>query len=149
MGFTSHKSQTCQRLPFGGARGSQGHGLRRLMGAAQGMAQGGALVLTLALTGCGEAPAVDKTPLTLPPADGRAQIVRTKAGRFVVNRRQTLDGLAVRVTRLNGPDMDYSQGKLAKDAVQAYCQGFNREADPTVMGRFSVPNAWLFAGDCL
>ena len=67
---------------------------------------------------------------------------------FVVNRQQN-GATSLRVTRLNRRDLDYSDGALAKAAAQAYCAQYNRPLDPAATGRFSLPNAWLFGGDCL
>lgn len=96
-----------------------------------------------------------KHPLTMPPADGRSQTltltVTAFPNQYVLNRQTVASrtGIALRVTRLNGGDLDYSQGKAAKDAVEYYCAQFNRHLDPAAMGRFSVPNSWVFDGDCI
>ena len=93
-----------------------------------------------------------KTPLTLPPADGRSATLTLSQtaipNQYVVNRQAKPSGVELRVTRLNGGDLDYSQGKAAKDAVEFYCAQYNRQLDPAAMGRFSVPNSWVFGGDC-
>lgn len=86
-------------------------------------------------------------PMTMPPADGRAHPVKVGLQRFVLNRRMK-DSMELRVTRIEGRDLDYSEGVLAKKAAEAYCAGFNRWLDPAAMGRFSLPNAWVFGGDC-
>lgn len=94
-------------------------------------------------------------PLTMPPADGRSQTLTLHVAAFpdqyVLNRQTVASrtGIALRVTRLNGGDLDHSQGKAAKDAVEFYCAQFNRHLDPVAMGRFSVPNSWVFDGDCV
>ena len=108
----------------------------------------------LALGGCmdsntaGIAPST--TPLTMPPADGRDAVVKLDVADFVVNRqaRGAPAQVGLRVTRLDGRDLDYSEGRVAKRAADAYCAGFNRSLDPAAMGRFSLPNAWVFDGDC-
>lgn len=98
---------------------------------------------------------VVKHPLTMPPADGRSETltlhVTAFPDQYELNRQTvaTRTGIALRVTRLNGGDLDYSEGKAAKDAVEFYCAQFNRRLDPVAMGRFSVPNSWVFDGDCV
>ncbi len=87
-------------------------------------------------------------PLTMPPPDGRAQAVKIGLQNFVVSRRA--DALvSLRVTRIDGADLDYSDGLNAKTAAVAYCATFNRALDPAAIGHFSLPNAWVFGGDCL
>jgi hypothetical protein len=86
--------------------------------------------------------------MTLPPADGRAHPVKLGLQDFVINRRAA-DGNGLRVTRVDGRDLDYSDGLVAKKAAEAYCTSYNRRLDPAAMGRFSLPNAWVFGGDCL
>lgn len=90
----------------------------------------------------------DPVPMTLPLPDGRAQTVKVDSHSFVVNRREN-DGIRLRVTRVDGRDLDYSDRALAKKAAEAYCASYNRGLDPAAMGRFSLPNAWVFGGDCL
>ncbi|OZA01640.1 MAG: hypothetical protein B7Y02_17410 [Rhodobacterales bacterium 17-64-5] len=88
-------------------------------------------------------------PMTMPPPDGRGQTVKVSSRSFVVNRRVSQGQPAMlRVTRLNGRDLDYSDGLMAKKAAEAYCASYNRPLDPSAMGRFSAPNSWLFSGDC-
>lgn len=119
-----------------------------------------AAALTLALSACGNLPPSQTTPaalhpLTMPPADGRSQTLTLSVtafpNQYVLNRQTvaTRTGIALRVTRVNGGDLDYSQGKQAKDAVEFYCAQFNRHLDPVAMGRFSVPSSWVFDGDCV
>ena len=104
------------------------------------------LLVVLVCAGCGRE--VPQGPATMPPADGRAQRVPLGAQSFVVNRqRKTTMGL--RITRVDGRDLDYSDGALAKRVASAYCEGFRRSLDPAAMARFSAPNAWVFGGDCL
>jgi hypothetical protein len=87
--------------------------------------------------------------MTMPPPDGRAQVVEVGPRRFVVNRRASpTQPIALRVTRVGGRDLTYSDGLIAKKAVEAYCASFNRPLDPSAMGRFSTPNSWVFGGDC-
>ena len=92
-------------------------------------------------------------PLTMPPADGRSETLTLSVtafpNQYVVNRQAKAHGIELRVTRLNGGDLDYAQGKAAKAAVEFYCARFNRRLDPVAMGRFSVPNSWVFDRDCL
>mgnify|MGYP000267001131 CR=1 FL=1 len=83
--------------------------------------------------------------LTLPPADGRSETVKAGPQRFDVNRQPQ----RLRVTRLDGRDLGYSEGAIAKRAAQAYCAAYGRDLDAAALGRFSAPNAWIFAGDCL
>ncbi|MGV8986703.1 MAG: hypothetical protein ACOH2H_10495 [Cypionkella sp.] len=92
------------------------------------------------------------TPLTMPPADGRAEAVSVSPAHFFVNRRERGEarpGVYLRVVRVNGRDMTYSDGLLAKKVVEAYCATYYRRIDPRALGRFSTPNAWVFDGDCL
>ncbi len=100
------------------------------------------------LSACAAPTAPARAPMTLPPPDGRGQVVKVGLQNFVVSR-QTNDLIALRVTRIDGRDLDYSEGALAKTAAEAYCAGYNRGLDPAAMGRFSLPNAWVFGGDCL
>ena len=88
--------------------------------------------------------------MTMPPADGRDQKITVQPWTYVINRqaRGTPPDVSLRVTRVDGRDLDYSDGGLAKRAAEAYCAGFHRSLDPSSVGRFSVPNAWLFDGDC-
>ncbi len=103
-------------------------------------------VAGLLLSACVETYALP-VPMTMPQPDGRAQTVRVSLQNFVVNR-QAKDAIVLRVTRLNGRDLDYSDGAVAKKAAEAYCASYNRRLDPAAMGRFSLPNAWVFGGDC-
>ena len=98
-----------------------------------------------------QACSIGHPPLTMPMADGRDQTVRVGGFDYVVNRRErgeTRPGINLRVTRIGGRDLDYSDGLRAKKAVEAYCATFNRPLDPRAVGRFSTPNAWVFEGDC-
>lgn len=109
-----------------------------------------AVLASMLLSGCVE-PAMTprpKAPLTLPPPDGRAEAVDAEGSHFVVNR-MLRQAVSLRVTRVRGADLDYSEGRLAKAAAQAYCAVYNRQLDPGAMGRFSLPNSWIFDGDCL
>lgn len=108
-----------------------------------------ALFFVTLLAGCGSAVVTprSKMPLTLPPPDDRAQTVKVGVQSFVVSR-QAKDITALRVTRIDGRDLDYSEGAVAKKAAEAYCAEYNRGLDPAAMGRFSLPNAWVFGGDC-
>lgn len=112
--------------------------------------RGGVLGLALLLQACG--PTAPPMPMTMPIADGRDQTVNLAPREYVVNRRergQYRPGVELRVTRVNGRDLDYSDGLRAKKAVQAYCDSFHRQMDPRATGRFSTPNAWVYDGDCL
>lgn len=106
-----------------------------------------AVPLGLMLSACVQTAGVP-TPLTMPPADGRGQVVTATSQDFVVSRRAN-PTVTLRVTRVNGPDLDYSEGVVAKRAAQAYCASFNRALDPAALGRYSLPNAWVFGGDCV
>ena len=102
------------------------------------------------LSGC-VAPYTGHDPLTMPPPDGRDQTVVVLPKTFVVNRQARgaiRPGIYLRVTRLNGGDLGYAEGRLAKNAAIAYCATYNRELDPRAIGRFSAPNSWIFDGDC-
>lgn len=104
-------------------------------------------LICLILQACSQTESAPQ-PLTMPPADGRAQVVRISSQNFVVSRRANT-GVTLRVTRIEGRDLDYSEGLLAKKAAVAYCAIFLRHFDPAAMGHFSQPNSWLFGGDCL
>jgi hypothetical protein len=105
------------------------------------------LAAGLLLSACVETRAPIVAPMTLPLADGRAQAVKVGLQSFVVNR-QAKEAIGLRVTRVDGRDLDYSEGALAKKAAEAYCASYHRRLDPAAMGRFSLPNAWVFGGDC-
>ncbi len=95
---------------------------------------------------------VTDTPLTMPPPDGREQKVELLPRTFIVNRRERgaiRPGISLRVTRLAGRDLTYSDAALAKQVADAYCATFNRVLNPRAVGRFSTPNSWVFDGDCL
>ena len=105
----------------------------------------GALCL---LAAC-DAPAV---PLTMPNADGRPQIVTRLPYKYVVGAQvnETLRShIFLRVTRQGGPDMDYSDGFIAKAVVVDFCARYNRKLDPSAFGAFSAPASWIFNGGCL
>lgn len=105
--------------------------------------------LCVMLVACG--PKASPMPLTMPLADGRDQTVRVNPREYVVNRRERGEnrpGVELRVTRVKGRDLDYSDGSRARMAAQAYCDSFNRRLDPRAIGRFSTPNAWVYEGDC-
>lgn len=109
----------------------------------------GVLGLAFVLQACAS---ITHPPLTMPMADGRDQPVQVSGSNYVVNRRErgaNRPGIDLRVTRVNGGDLDYSDGLRTKKAVEAYCATFNRPLDPRAFGRFSTPNAWVFEGDCL
>lgn len=127
------------------------------MSGAPGLAPAAALFC--ALSACVELPPMRTTPpvnypLTMPLADGRSETVTPSVtgfpNQYVVNRqaKTSRTGIELRVTRLNGRDLDYAQGKDAKAALEFYCARYNRTLDPAAMGRFSVPNSWVFDGDC-
>lgn len=91
-------------------------------------------------------------PLTMPLPDGRDEVVALAPSTYVVNRRAksiSTSGITIRITRKDGRDFDYSEGARAKAVAQAYCATYNRQLDPRAMGRFSLPNAWVFDGDCV
>lgn len=104
-------------------------------------------VAGLLLSACVETSALPE-PVTMPQPDGRAQTVKLGMQRYVVNR-QANDGVRLRVTRLDGRDLDYAAGAKARKAAEAYCASYNRALDPAAIGRVSLPNAWVFGGDCL
>lgn len=105
----------------------------------------------LGLGACAGGRPSEPTTLTMPPADGRDAKVTVDSWTYVINRqaRGTPPKVDLRVTRFDGRDLDYSDGRIAKRAAEAYCAGFNRSLDPSALGRFSVPNSWVFKGDCL
>lgn len=108
----------------------------------------GALVLGLSACAAG-APV---SPLTMPLPDGRVEVVPLAPSTYVVNRQAksiSTSGITIRITRKDGPDFDYSEGARAKAVAQAYCATYHRQLDPRAMGRFSLPNAWVFDGDCV
>jgi hypothetical protein len=109
---------------------------------------GSRLIVLVALfcVSCGRQIALG--PATMPPADGRPQTVQLGPQSFIVNR-QIKTTMNLRITRLNGPDLDYSDGALAKRVATSYCATYRRRLDPAAMARFSAPNAWVFGGDCL
>jgi len=105
--------------------------------------------LALGLSACGGAP---MGPLTMPPPDGRDEIVAYAPSTYVVNRQAkaiSTAGIVIRVTRKDARDFDYSEGARAKAVAETYCKAYNRKLDPRAMGRFSLPNAWVFDGDCV
>lgn len=109
-----------------------------------------ALPLLMVLAGClpVEIPQnPPKVPLTLPLVDGRGSVVTRAPHDYRIARTQTAHGFEFRVTRL-GRNFDYSEGLLAKKAAEAWCQQYNRSFSTTALGRFSLPNAWVFDGDC-
>jgi len=89
--------------------------------------------------------------MTLPPADGRVETVQHDLYSYQI-ARQTLEQsqgkVFLRVNRVNGPDMDYSEGQIAKDVAEAYCGRYNRQINPVAYGMFSAPGAWVFEGGC-
>ena len=106
------------------------------------------LGLGLALSACATVP---PQPMTLPPADGRAESVLHAAYRYEVGRRDmevARGGRFLRVTRARGPDLDYSDGLVARRVAEAYCGQYNRSLDPVAYGMFSAPASWIFEGDC-
>ncbi len=105
----------------------------------------GLLGFGLALSACGNAPS---RPLTLPPADGRATSVVLGSHHYDVGRQQGTRGVFLRVTRADGPDLDYSDGLVAKEVATRYCDVYHRLLNPTAMGRFSVPASWIFEEGC-
>lgn len=62
---------------------------------------------------------------------------------------QALGGVTLRVTRLRGPALTYSDGMVAKLAAENYCAGRGKRLDPGAFGAFSLPASWLFEGGCL
>ena len=109
----------------------------------------GAALLGLALTAC-TGPAAPE-PMTLPPADGRLESVQLGPYSYQVGRQaleQAQGKVFLRVTRVNGPDMDYSEGQTAKDVAEDYCGHYNRQLNPVAYGMFSAPASWVFEGGC-
>ena len=107
-------------------------------------------VLAVLLAGCLPADAphtAPAVPMTLPLADGRADTVLVPPFTYVVSRQPKPHGFEMRVTR-DGRDFDYSEGLLAKRAAEAWCAKYNRSLAPRARAHFSVPNAWVFDGDC-
>lgn len=62
---------------------------------------------------------------------------------------QALGGETLRVTRIAGPGLTYSDGLAAKKAAEAYCAGQGKALHPGAFGAFSMPASWLFEGGCL
>ena len=108
-----------------------------------------ALMFGLALTACSPP---NTAPMTLPPADGRAaRIIIGDGYRYLVNYQglaQARGKVFLRVTRATPPELDYSDGLVAKKVAQAYCAGFNRDLNPVAFGQFSAPASWMFEGGC-
>ena len=122
-----------------------------------------AVCTLLALTACDTMPDSFKAPppraalppppqLPLPPADGRAaDIVIGDGFRYLVLYRhmdQARGNVVLRITRASAPELDYSDGLVAKRVAEAYCAQLNRPLNPLAGGKFSVPNAWMFEGGC-
>ena len=108
----------------------------------------GLLGFGLALSACATVP---PQPMTLPPADGRAESVLHEAYRYDVGRRDMAEARGegfLRVTRAGGPDLDYSDGLVAKRVAEAYCGHYNRSLDPVAYGMFSAPASWIFEVGC-
>ena len=107
-----------------------------------------ALVLGMMVTAC----APDVTPLTLPAADGREAVIVIGDGfRYVVNyqsSQQARGGVFLRITRASAPEFGYSDGLVAKNVAEAYCEGYNRDLNPVAYGQFSLPASWMFEGGC-
>ena len=91
------------------------------------------------------------TPLTMPPADGRVEAVRWDAYTYDVGRQDmaaTQGKMFLRVTRAGGPDLDYSEGRVAKQVAEDYCGRYDRKLNPVAFGMFSAPASWIFEGGC-
>lgn len=105
-------------------------------------------VVALLLTACtGPLP-----PSTMPPADGRAERVQHDFYHYDVGMQasaQAQGGLSLRITRADGPDMDYSDGFTAKAVANDFCGHYNRKLNPGAFGMFSAPASWIFEGGCL
>ncbi len=107
-------------------------------------------IVVLAVAGCDTQ--IQKPALTLPPADGRVELVSIGDGYTYAVTYQALaqsrEGVFLRVTRNSAPDMHYSEGLAAKRAAEAYCAIYRRELNPVAYGIFSTPSSWLFEGGC-
>ncbi|MEO6298140.1 MAG: hypothetical protein ABIV25_01480 [Paracoccaceae bacterium] len=90
-------------------------------------------------------------PMTMPPADGRAETVVHAPYRYVVGRQEMVQAagrVSLRVTRDGGPDMDYSDGLVAKQVAEEYCAHYRRSLNHDAFGMFSAPASWIFDGGC-
>jgi hypothetical protein len=108
-----------------------------------------AAIIGLALSACSDA--IPPQPMTLPPADGRPEVVQHDSYRYEVGRQalaQAEGKVFLRVTRVGGPDMDYSEGMTAKAVAAEYCGKYNRRLNPVAYGMFSAPASWVFEGGC-
>ena len=108
----------------------------------------GIIGVGLALSACAAAP---QQPMSMPPADGRAEQVQLNSHRYDVGRRDMAAApgrMVLRVTRTGGPDLDYSDGLTAKAVASAYCGQYNRVLNPGAYGMFSAPASWIFEEGC-
>ncbi len=108
----------------------------------------GIIGVGLALSACA---AVPLQPMSMPPADGRAEQVQLGAYHYDVGRQDMAAASArmvLRVTRAGGPDLDYSDGITAKAVAVAYCGQYGRAVNPAAYGMFSAPASWIFDGGC-
>lgn len=121
------------------------------------------IVALLALTGCDDLSKALKAqprrplpppplPLALPPADGRTAQIMIGDGYTYLVLYQRLDQargkVYLRISRQTAPELDYSDGLVAKRVAQSYCGQYNRPLNPVAGGKFSQPNAWMFEGGC-
>ena len=106
------------------------------------------MALVLAVSACAATP---PQPMSMPPADGRAEQVQVGSYRYDVGRQAVAAAqgqVVLRVTRAGGPDLDYSDGMTAKAVAVAYCGHYNRLLNPAAYGMFSAPASWIFEGGC-
>ena len=106
----------------------------------------------LALAACASGAAVPVDPGRVPVAvEGKAFLAEIGPGpdgvRFTPAGAVPVRGMRVAVRRASVP-LEYSEGRVAKQAAALACEGQGGRFDGTAHGRFAGAGVWEFAGAC-
>lgn len=88
----------------------------------------------------------------IPSSDGspsRVIIANIGFDVFLQASAQALGGVNLTVSRVSGPPLTYSEGRVAQAVAARYCYERGRTLNPGSYGHFIATGAWIFEGGCV
>lgn len=68
---------------------------------------------------------------------------------FLQGAARALGGVTLTVSRVSGPPLTYSEGRVAQAVAARFCYERGRTLHPDSYGHFIATGAWIFEGGCL
>ena len=88
----------------------------------------------------------------IPSSDGSpARVIIANIGFdvFLQSSAQALGGVNLTVSRVTGPPLTYSEGRVAQAVAARFCFERGRALNPGSYGHFIATGAWIFEGGCI